>query len=111
MTHEFDLDAYMSTMKVMGRFHNVGLPDEPLPPMQAQQFMPGGYYIGASHIGNREECEAMLKLASEKNIKPDIETRDISEATCSEVVQGVKENKVRYRYTLVNYDAVFGKRE
>ena len=110
MTHKFDLDAYMSTMKVMGRFHNVGLPDEPLPAMQAQQFMPGGYYIGASHIGNREEMEAMLKLASEKNLKGDIETRNISAETCKEVVEGVKHNKVRYRYTLVGFDEVFGKR-
>lgn len=37
-THTFDMDAYMGTMKVMGRFHNVGLPDEPLPPLKAQQF-------------------------------------------------------------------------
>jgi len=110
MTHEFDIDAYMSTMKVMGRFHNVGLPDKPLPPMQAQQFMPGGYYIGASHIGNREECEAMLELASKNNIKPDIETRNISAETCKEVVEGVKNNKVRYRYTLMGFDEAFGKR-
>jgi alcohol dehydrogenase (NADP+) len=111
MTHQFDLDAYMSTMKVMGRFHNVGLPDEPLPPLKAQQLMPGGYYIGASHIGNAPEMEAMLKLASEKNIKPDIETLDLSADNCSQAVQRVKKNDVRYRFTLVNYDAVFGKRE
>jgi len=127
MTHKFDIDAYMSTMKVMGKFHNVGLPDEPLPPMMAQQFVPGGYYIGASHIGNREEMEAMLKLASEKNLKPvsdfgfhtcepflthyqDIETLDISAENCSQAVQRVKKNDIRYRFTLVNFDAAFGKR-
>jgi len=110
MTHMMDVDAYMSTMKVMGRFHNVGLPDEPLPQMKAQQFMPGGYYIGASHIGNAPEMEAMLKLASEKNIHPDIETLDISAENCSSAVQRVKKNDVRYRFTLVNYDAAFGKR-
>lgn len=53
----------------------------------------------------------MLKLASEKNIKPDIETVDISAKGCAEVVQRVKKNDIRYRFTLVNYDAVFGKRE
>lgn len=110
MTHEFDLDAYMSTMKVMGRFHNVGLPDAPLPQLKAQQLVPGQYYIGASHLGSRPEMEAMLELASKNNIKPDIEARDISAETCKEVVQGVKNNKVRYRYTLVNFDKEFGKR-
>jgi len=49
MTHQFDLDAYMSTMKVGGQFHNVGLPDEPLPPLKAQQLMPGQYSIGARY--------------------------------------------------------------
>jgi len=38
----------MSTMKVGGSFHNVGLPDEPLPPIKAQQLMPGQYSIGMS---------------------------------------------------------------
>lgn len=109
-TNQFNLSNYMSTMKVMGRFHNVGLPDQPLPQMMAQDFMPGGYYIGASHIGNRPEMIAMFKLASEKNLKGWIETIDISEKGCAEAVQRVKKNDVHYRFTLVNYDAAFGKR-
>lgn len=52
----------------------------------------------------------MLKLASEKNIKPYIETIDISEKGCKEAVERVKENDVRYRFSLVGYDSVFGKR-
>jgi len=54
--------------------------------------------------------EAMLELASKNNIKPDIETRNISAETCKEVVEGVKNNKVRYRYTLMGFDEAFGKR-
>lgn len=54
-TDKFDLSAYFSTLKVMGRFHNVGLGDKPLPTLMAQQFAPNGCYIGASHIGNRPE--------------------------------------------------------
>ena len=34
MTHEFDLAAYMSTLAVNGTFHNVGLPDQPLPQLK-----------------------------------------------------------------------------
>jgi len=68
-THNFDIKAYMSTLRVNGTFHNVGLPDKPLPSMMAFDFMPGGYNIGVSHIGSRPEMLAMLQLASEQKIK------------------------------------------
>lgn len=110
MTQEFDMPTYLSTLKVMGRFHNCGLPDYNLPEMKAQVFTPNGSYIGASHIGNRPEMIAMLELASKQNIEPWIETVPISEAGCEKAVTGVKENNVRYRYTLVGYDEAFGKR-
>lgn len=54
-TDQFDLNAYFSTLKVMGKFHNVGFGDKPLPTLMAQQFAGNGCYIGASHIGNRPE--------------------------------------------------------
>ena len=109
MTHEFNIQEYMSTLNVNGEFHNVGLPDKPLPTMMAQDFAPNGAKMGGSHIGNRPEMLAMLKLASEKNIKPYIETLDISEKGCKEAVERVKVNDVRYRFTLTGYDKVFGK--
>lgn len=111
MTSEFDLSTYMSTLAINGTFHNVGLPDKPLPKMMAQDFAPNGAKIGGSHIGSRPELLAMLKLASEKNIKPMIETVDISEKGCKEAVERVKTNDVRYRFTLVNYDKAFGSRK
>ena len=107
---KFKLSDYFSTLKVMGKFHTVGLPDAPLPTIMAQDFAPNGCYIGASHIGNRPEMLSMLELASKQNIKSWVETIDISEEGCAKAVQGVKDNKVRYRYTLVNFDAQFGKR-
>lgn len=110
-TDRFDLATYFSTMKVGGHFHCVGLPDGDLPTMKTNLFVPGQYYMGASHIGNRPEMIAMLKLAADKGLKGWVEPVDISEEGCAKVVQGVKDNKVRYRYTLTNFDAVFGKRE
>lgn len=109
MTNEFNIQEYMSTLNVNGEFHNVGLPDKPLPQMMAQDFAPNGAKMGGSHIGNRPEMLAMLKLASEKNIKPMIETLDISEKGCKEAVERVKVNDVRYRFTLTGYEKVFGK--
>jgi alcohol dehydrogenase (NADP+) len=110
MTQEFDMSTYLGTLKVMGRFHNVGLPDYDLPAMKAQDFAPNGSYIGASHIGNHPEMVAMLELASKQNIKSWIETIPISAEGCAKAVIGVKENKVRYRYTLTGFDEAFGKR-
>ncbi|THW12843.1 NADPH-dependent medium chain alcohol dehydrogenase [Aureobasidium pullulans] len=110
MTQEFEMSTYLGTLKVMGRFHNVGLPDYDLPAMKAQDFAPNGSYIGASHIGNHPEMVAMLELASKQNIKSWIETIPISAEGCAKAVTGVKENKVRYRYTLTGFDEAFGKR-
>jgi len=50
-THQFNIPNYLSTLKVMGRFHCVGFGDHPLPTINAQDFAPNGSYIGASHIG------------------------------------------------------------
>jgi len=111
MTHLFDLPTFMSTLNVNGEFHNVGLPDEPLPQIKAFDFAPNGCKIGGSHIGSRPEMIQMLKLASEKNIKPMIETIDISEKGCKEAVERVKVNDVRYRFTLVNFDKAFPNRK
>jgi alcohol dehydrogenase (NADP+) len=108
MTHTFDISEYLSICKVNAPFHQVGLPDEPLPPIKPQMFMSNGSSIGASHIGNRPECLAMLKLAAEKKLHPMVETVSISEKGCAEAVQRVADNKIKYRFTLVDYDKAFG---
>ena len=108
MTHTFNLKEYMSTLAINGEFHNVGLPDKPLPAMMAQDFTPNGSKMGGSHIGNRPEALAMLKLASEKEIHPVIETLQISEKGCAEAVERVSKTDVRYRFSLVGYDKAFG---
>ena len=110
MTHQFDLSQYMSTLAVNGTFHNVGLPDEALPQIKAQSFTPNGCSIGGSHIGSRPEMIAMLKLASDKKLKPLVETLDLSAAGCKEGVERVNDNEVRYRFTLVNFDKAFPNR-
>ena len=101
----------MSTLAVNGTFHNVGLPDKPLPQMMAQDFAPNGAKIGGSHIGNDQECLEMLKLAAEKKLKPMIETIDIHEKGCKEAVEKVKRNDVRYRVTLTGFHRCLGRNE
>ena len=111
MTQEFDLSKYFSTLAINGTFHHVGLPDHPLPQIQAQAFMPNGCKMGGSHIGSRPEALAMLKLASEKNIKSWVEKIPISAKGCKEAVERVKKNDVHYRFTLVDFDSAFGARK
>lgn len=53
----------------------------------------------------------MLELASKQNIKSWVETIDISEAGCKEALERLAKNDVRYRFCLVNFDKVFGKRD
>ena len=111
MTHTFSLPDYMSTLAVNGIFHNVGLPDQPLPQLKAQDFVPNGSHISGSHIGSRPEMVAMLKLASEKETKPIIETLQVGEQGCKEAVERVKKNDVHYRFTLVGFEKAFPGRE
>lgn len=108
MTHTFNLSDYLSILKVNCQFHQVGLPDEPLEGLKTQQFMSNGSSIGASHIGSRPECLAMLKLAADRKLFPMVETIPISAAGCAEAVERVKNNKVHYRFTLTDYDKAFG---
>lgn len=108
--HEFDLATYMSTLNVNGEMHHVGLPDQPLPQINAKMFTPNGCKLGGSHIGSRPEMFKMLQLVSEKGLKPRIEQVPLSEEGCKKAVEGVHNNDVRYRYTLVDYDKAFPNR-
>jgi alcohol dehydrogenase (NADP+) len=107
MTFEFPMADYLSCLKVQGEFHNVGMPDKPLPEIKAQNFLSNGCKIGGSHIGSRPEMLAMLKLAAEKGIKPMIETIQISAQGCKDAVEKVYKNDVRYIVTLTEYEKVF----
>lgn len=90
----------------------VGIPEEPLAPMEATAFLTNGSKLSGSHLGNNQEMKAMLKLAEEKKIFPKVETLQLGEEGCKEAVERVKEgNKVHYRFTLTGFDKVFGKVE
>ncbi|KEY67867.1 hypothetical protein S7711_05005 [Stachybotrys chartarum IBT 7711] len=108
-THTFNMQEYLGLLKPGGDFHMVGLPDEPLPQLKAFDFAGNAPKLTGSHLGNHQEMDALLKLAAEKGIKPWVETIDISEAGCKEAVERLKDNKVRYRFTLTGFDKAFGR--
>ncbi|KAL9607430.1 MAG: hypothetical protein Q9167_007657 [Letrouitia subvulpina] len=85
-TNTFNIQEYMSTLNVDGEFHNVNLPDEPLPRIIAQNFMLSAAKIGASNISKHPEMFAMLKMA----------------------VKRVNRTDVRYGFTLTSYDGKWG---
>lgn len=106
-----DLKRFLGTLKVMGRFHNVGMPETALPELHFQDFAANGAYIGTSHIGNRPEMLEMMDLAARHPVKSWVQTVPISEAGCKEVVERVHGgDNVKYRLVLVDYDKAFGKR-
>lgn len=49
----------------------------------------------------------MLRLASEKGIKPLVEIIQVGEEGCKEAVERVKVNEVRYRFALVGFEKAF----
>jgi alcohol dehydrogenase (NADP+) len=107
---DWEISNFFSMIKVNGTFHNVGMPDDEVS-LKMQEFAVSGCYLGTSHIGNRQEMEAMLQLASKQNIKGWVETIQIGEEGCKEAVERVKNHdRVRYRFTLIGFDKVFGKR-
>jgi alcohol dehydrogenase (NADP+) len=108
MTHEFNISNYLSILNVGCQFHQVGLPDQPIEKLSPGQFTANGSSIGASHIGSRKQCLEMLQFAAERKLFPIVETIPISEEGCAKVMEGVKNNKVRYRYTLTDFDKAFG---
>ncbi|KAM5347385.1 hypothetical protein ACJ41O_010390 [Fusarium nematophilum] len=102
-----DLKAYMSTLKVGGQFHMVGLPDDPLPEMHAFDFATNAGKLTGSHLGNHQEMDDMLNFAAEKGVKPWVETIPLSESGCQEAVERVQLGRVHYRFALVDFSQAF----
>ncbi|KAK4698964.1 hypothetical protein P7C70_g7307, partial [Phenoliferia sp. Uapishka_3] len=92
------LPEFISMLKVHGTYHQSGLPDKPFEPFSPTALAGNGASISVNHIGSKKEAKAMLKLAVEKGVttyKEILPMRDVGKG-----IQGVKDNKVRYRYVL-----------
>ncbi|KAH6684985.1 NADP-dependent alcohol dehydrogenase [Plectosphaerella plurivora] len=105
--HKMDVPSLLSTLNIGGELHMVGLGDSPLPQLPAGAFAGNAAKITGSHIGNRQEMQALLQLAADKGLAPIVETLPLSAESCRDAVQRVKDNKVRYRFTLTDFDKAF----
>ncbi|KAJ8126159.1 hypothetical protein O1611_g7478 [Lasiodiplodia mahajangana] len=95
------LDGYLTLLKVGGCLIQVGNPDGgQLPAINAFPLIMNNIKVGGSCIASPSEIKDMLKLASEKNIKPLIQTRPMEDANQAIVDMG--KGLARYRYVLVN---------
>lgn len=104
----FDLKAYLSLLKVHGKFVSTGVPEESKLEITPQMLNFNGCFVGSSHLGSRREMLDMLDLAAKKGIKSWVETVPISAENLSKVIQRLEKNDIRYRFTMVDYDKAFG---
>lgn len=63
--------------------------------------------VGGSAIGTPDEIEYMLNFAAEHQVKPWVETVDISEENLGKTWQRTEDGDVRFRFTMVGYDKFF----
>lgn len=97
---QMPLRGYMALLSINGRFIQVGAPEDALPQIKAFDLILGARSIGGSLIGPPKQIEEMLQLAVDKDVKPWVEERPLSEA--NKAVLDLNDGLARYRYTLVN---------
>ena len=83
----FDLSAYLSLLKVHGRFISVGLPEGEGWRVRPMALLANGCLIGAAHLGSRQETLDMLQLAADKGIKSWVETISVGEKGVAEACE------------------------
>jgi len=93
-----DLPTFVSMVNINGHFHSVGLPDKEIPAFKFQALAGNGCCISVSHIGSKKEAVEMLNLAVKKGVKTWAQVLSMKDA--GKGIEGVKTNKVRYRYVL-----------
>lgn len=75
-----------------------------LPPMA---LLMNNLSVQGSGIGPVDEIQYMLDFAAEHNIKPWVETVDISEENLGKTWKRAEEGDVKFRFTMVGYDKFF----
>ncbi|KAI0480091.1 GroES-like protein [Xylariaceae sp. FL0804] len=104
----FDIASYLALLDVHGKWVSVGMPEEATLQIKPQDLNPNGCLIGASHLGSRREMLDMFRLAADKGIESWVETVPLSAENLAATMQRLNRNDVRYRFTMTDYDKVFG---
>jgi alcohol dehydrogenase (NADP+) len=92
-------DLFMSFLGFRGTLIMVGIPDDQIK-LFPFNLVPKGRKILGSAIGSIDDIKDMLKLASEKNVRPVIQKLPMSEV--NKGLDMVRDGSVRYRVVLEN---------
>ncbi|KAI9718468.1 MAG: putative secondary metabolism biosynthetic enzyme [Chrysothrix sp. TS-e1954] len=91
---------YLTLLRPKGHFCQVGIPEEPLPPLDAMALVLNGTSIAFSDSASPTNIRAMLESAAKNGIKAWTESRPMGAA--NEVVQDMEKGKARFRFVLEN---------
>nr|CCA22135.1 mannitol dehydrogenase putative [Albugo laibachii Nc14] len=92
-------DLFLQLLCTRGTLVMLGLPEEKIK-LSGGSLIQKGIKLVGSLVGSCEEIEAMLQLASEKNVCPLIEKYPMSKV--NDGIERVRSGKVRYRVVLEN---------
>lgn len=87
---------YFKLLRPLGTLVLCGLPEDKLPAFFAQELVGKNLSLAGSLIGSTDELREMLALAAEKNIRPWIKVRPLSEA--SQAVKDTENGLARCEY-------------
>ncbi|APA12395.1 hypothetical protein SS1G_10565 [Sclerotinia sclerotiorum 1980 UF-70] len=97
---DMPLNKYLSLLRTGGHFCQVGLPDDPMPPLEIFGLVERKISIHFNDIGSVKETEKLLKFVVREQIWPWVETRKMSDV--NNVLKEMEAGDARYRYVLVN---------
>lgn len=102
------LETTMSLCKERGQFIFITAPakDELIKLVPVQMIM-SGISIRGSMVGSPDEIQDMLDFAGKHDIKPWIETIELSEENLGKAWDRCDKGDVKYRFTMVGYDKFF----
>lgn len=100
-SEKMPFNEYLGLLDTHGTLIQVGAPDGGvLPAISAFSFIKKSIKVGGGFIGAPGEIKEMLQLAVDKNVKPWIQERPLTDANQS--IVDMEAGKARYRYVLKN---------
>ncbi|KAA8645589.1 hypothetical protein EYZ11_001797 [Aspergillus tanneri] len=97
---DMPLTQYLRLLKMDGVFVQVGVPEQPLPPLMAWSLIQKSVKVTGSSIGSPEDIRQMLQLAAEQRVLPWIQKRPMNDVNAA--LADMHDGKARYRYVLEN---------
>lgn len=97
---QMPLKEYLGLLKPRGRFCQVGIPEAPLPQLDAMTLVLNGTSICFSDSARPANVREMLELAARKGIKAWTQPRRMDEV--NEVIKEMERGEARFRFVLEN---------